>query len=300
MGCKKSTFCGSEPIVIMQRLHQNDLTGFLLESNLGFKHVRLPVIAEEDETWTWTDRIRQQTNTFTRITGELLHPARENMDIICDIRKAQGEFAFAGQYQQRPSPLEGGLVKEGWLYVYNALPDKLCEVIIACDTAAKTGTTNAYSAFVMLGVDRVGKKVYLLEAFRDRMAFPALTKKAIGLYHECKEKYKPYNGVFFLIEDESSGTQLIQYLQGISEYRYRVKIATPDSDKVTRFAGITPYIENGTVLFPAIAGPWWNDFRDELLSFPGCTYKDQCDAFAYGVKHAWNSAKIGPAKAIIF
>lgn len=63
-------------ILIMQRLHQHDLTGFLLESNSDFRHIRLPVIADADETWQYTDRIHNRTHTVKRVTGELLHPGR--------------------------------------------------------------------------------------------------------------------------------------------------------------------------------------------------------------------------------
>lgn len=70
----------------------------------------------------------------------------------------------------------------------------------------------------------------------------------------------------------------------MTKYNGHVKAVPADMDKVTRFAGITVYIENGTVLFPSVAGPWWADFRAELLTFPSSTFKDQCDAFAHDIE----------------
>jgi len=286
-------------ILIMQRLHETDLTGFLLESKAGFKHIRLPVIAYTDETWTYTDRIRQKTHTITRKKGELLHPARENMDVICDIRRAQGEYVFAGQYQQLPAPAAGNLVQEEWMNYYNGDLPPFTEIVIACDTASKTDITNAYSAFVILGVDRCNKKIYVLDVCRERLKFPELVKKVESLYQEYRSKFPKSGAVNLVIEDASSGTQLIQHLNTLIKYTGRIKAVAPDTDKVTRFSGITVYIENGTVLFPSVTGPWWADFKHELLNFPSVTFKDQCDAFAHGVQYAWSKARYGCPRAEI-
>ena len=56
-----------------------------------------------------------------------------------------------------------------------------------------------------------------------------------------------------------------------------------ERDKVSRLETTTSLIANGTILFPNNAGPWWPDFKKELLSFPGSIFKDQCDAFSQGV-----------------
>lgn len=285
-------------ILIMQRLHQNDLTGFLLESNAGFKHIRLPAIADTNEIWTHTDRIHQTTHTVTRAVGEPLHPERENMDIICNMRHEMGEYTFASQYQQLPAPATGNLVSEDWLHYYNGELPSFNEIVIACDTTSKTGPNNAYSAFAIFGVERTNKKVYLLYVYRWHLSFPNLVKKADELYDMTREQY-PKCPTNFVIEDASSDTQLIQYLQSQPKYIGRVKSVTADIDKITRFNGITIYIDNGTALFPSVAGPWWADFKRELLGFPSVTFKDQCDAFAHGVHYAWSRAKWGPMRATI-
>lgn len=285
-------------ILIMQRLHQNDLTGFLLESKAGFKHIRLPAIADTGETWVYTDRIRQETNTVTRAVGEPLHSSRENMDTICNMRSDMGEYAFAGQYQQLPAPATGNLVSEDWLHYYNGELPSFNEIVIACDTASKTSPNNAYSAFTIFGVECTNKKIYLLDVYRGRLSFPDLVKKVEELYDMTREQY-PKCPTNFVIEDASSGTQLIQHLQSVSKYMGHVKPVVADTDKITRFNGITVYIENGTVLFPSVTGPWWADFKRELLGFPSVTFKDQCDAFAHGVHYAWSRAKWGPPRATI-
>jgi len=257
-----------------------------MNSNAGFKLVRLPIIAEEDEEWTVADRIRKTRKTFVRKKDEPLHPAREGMDLICEMRKAQGEFVFAGQYQQRPSPIEGGIIKEEWLHWYDGELPEFSMIIMSWDTAEKIGVSNAFSCCVVLGICRNHKKIYLLDCFRGRLIFPDLLEKIKQMRNEAKEKYKPRNWVNLLIEDKSSGSQAIQILSTDPDYRQYIRIPDTASDKIDRLAGASAHVANGTVLFPSNAGPWWPDFKDELLNFPSTQFKDQCDAFAHGVNYA--------------
>ena len=96
-------------ILIMQRLHENDLTGFLIDSEHSFKHLKLPVIAEEDEEWLIKNRVTGKEKTIRRKKDELLHHEREDWDVITDLQRSLGTFAFAGQYQQNPAPVEGAV-----------------------------------------------------------------------------------------------------------------------------------------------------------------------------------------------
>jgi hypothetical protein len=93
-------------IIIMQRLHEDDLVGHVLEQE-DWEHLRLPAIAEEDEIHI----IESRYQTRTVRAGEALHPEREPLAILELIRRTLGEYNFAGQYQQLPSPLGGGMVK---------------------------------------------------------------------------------------------------------------------------------------------------------------------------------------------
>lgn len=270
-------------LLIMQRLHQNDLTGYLLESKADFQHIKLPVIAEHDEEWILNNHISGKQRVVFRAKGELLHPQRENMDVISDLRKNLGEYGFAGQYQQRPTPLEGGLIKNSWLHFYNHLPDKLTHIVLSWDTAAKTGEHNAYSACVVLGVD-ANKQIYMLDCFRDRLEFPRLVQKMSQMHEQMRQKYAGAK-IETLIEDASSGTQAIQQLR-MSNPKFKIVPIRAVQDKISRLVGVSSYIENETCLFPAVTGYWWQDFKNELLLFPNSTFKDQCDALSQGIEYA--------------
>ena len=100
-------------VVVMQRLHVDDLAGHLLEHG-GWTHLNLPAIATEDQT------IDVGNDTFhVRKVGELLHAAREPIEVLGELRRSMGEFIFNAQYQQAPVPEEGNLLKWKWFGTYS-------------------------------------------------------------------------------------------------------------------------------------------------------------------------------------
>ena len=205
-----------------------------------------------------------------------------------------GEFDFAGQYQQRPVPLEGGIVKRHWLHYYNEIPNGLWQIIISWDTAAKAGSKNAYSACSVLGIcdtkDATGIHctVALLEVHRMKLEFPDLVETIKNQSQEIQQKYKTkldkkYIAIETVIEDASSGTALIQFLNSKGIIVEGVK---PEADKETRLTAITHLIQNGTVLLPNQQDSDMVDFLDELLKFPNSVFKDMVDSFSQGVRYA--------------
>lgn len=278
-------------VLVMQRLHQDDLTGYLLESDKKLRIIKLPVIAQDDEKWVIKNRILNTEKTIIRKRNDLLHPARENIDTINDLKNSLGEFAFAGQYQQEPYPLEGGLVREEWFQFFDTTSSisqsNVANLFISLDTANKTGVNNAYSAFCIIVMTR-DFKFYLVDVIRGKWEFPELVEKTIEIYNDCKYKHGAGNYVKLLIEDQASGMQLIQILskgrdqQGRS---FNVEGIKPDTDKVSRLRGTSLFIQQGNLLFPRNEQPWWPDFRKELLGFPNTKFKDQVDALTQAITH---------------
>ena len=103
-------------VIIMQRLHEDDLVGHVLGQE-QWEVVSFPAIAEADEVHKIETIWGPQC--FTRRLGEALHPAREPLAVLENIRRTIGEYNFAGQYQQSPAPLGGGLVKTEWFKRYD-------------------------------------------------------------------------------------------------------------------------------------------------------------------------------------
>lgn len=284
-------------LLVMQRLHQDDLSGHLLDSGNQFKVIKLPVIATEDESWIVKNRISGKTRVITRAKGEVLHPEREDMDVVMGIKNSMGEYAFVAQYQQDPCPPEGGIIKESWLKYYTMAqateidPIKYCRIFLSWDTANKTGEQNAYSACCVILMTRENNKYkyYLLDVIRGKWEMPELIKQVQRLYDTWKYDKGGQYLVRLLIEDMASGTQLIQMLSAQRDhrgYRFAIEPIKPNTDKVSRLIGASAYIENGTLLFPQDPQLWWPEFKKELLGFPNSKYKDQVDALTQCINHA--------------
>jgi len=194
--------CRCAIVIIMQRLHEDDLVGHVLGQE-PWEVVSFPAIAEADEVHAIETIWGSQR--FTRRPGEALHPAREPLLVLENIRRTIGEYNFAGQYQQFPAPLGGGLVKVEWFKRYGEKqqPEPFDRIVQSWDIANKATELSDYSVCTTWGVR--DKKVYLLGLLRQRLEYPAL-KRAV------REQHNLFAANVVLIEDKASGTQLIQEL----------------------------------------------------------------------------------------
>jgi predicted phage terminase large subunit-like protein len=258
-------------ILIMQRLHQDDLVAHVLQQE-EWEVVSFPAIAEHDEEYVVETEFGK--GRFSRRTGAVLHPEREPHETLEQIRRTLGQYNFAGQYQQAPAPLGGGLVKVDWFkrYADNELPEHFDQIVQSWDTASKVTELADYSVCTTWGIK--GKNIYLLHVLRRRMEYPDL-KRAVH------EQAMAHRASVVLIEDKASGIQLIQELKtaGIPVKGYK-----PESDKKMRLNAQTASIENGFVYVPREA-PWLADYLNELAIFPYAKYDDQTDSTSQAL--AW-------------
>ena len=225
-------------VIIMQRLHEDDLVGHVLAQE-PWGILSFPAIAEADEVHVIETIWGRQC--FTRRLGEALHPEREPLAVLHNIRRTIGEYNFAGQYQQSPAPLGGGLVKVEWFKRYgeSERPAHFERIVQSWDTANKATELSDFSVCTTWGVK--DKNVYLLHVMRRRMEYPEL-KRAV------REQRDAFEANVVLIEDKASGTQLIQEL--VAEGVHAVTRYQPQSDKIMRMHAQTAMIENGFVHLP--------------------------------------------------
>jgi predicted phage terminase large subunit-like protein len=262
-------------IIVMQRLHQDDLVGCVMERE-KWDLLSFPAIAEEDESHliecAWGRR------WFNRKAGEALQPEREPRLTLEKIRRNIGEYNFASQYQQDPTPMGGSMVKSAWLRYYGPedLPERFLLILQSWDTANKSGNLNDYSVCTTWGV--TCENYYLLDVFRRRLNYPDL-KRAV------KEQASRHQADIILIEDKASGTQLIQELQAEGMCGIKPCIPPQGCDKIVRLYAQTAEVESGRVLLPRSAPPWLDDYVRELLSFPGCKFDDQVDSTTQALEH---------------
>jgi predicted phage terminase large subunit-like protein len=252
-------------IVIMQRLHEDDLVGHLLEQG-GWKLLRFPAIAEKDESYNILTPYGKRT--FCRRAGEALHPEREPLEVLSQMRVTQGEYNFCGQYQQSPAPLGGGMIKLNWFktYISGQEPTDFELIFQSWDTANTSSELSDYSVCTTWGCK--DKHLYLLHVLRKRMDYPELKRSVASQ----ATRFDPTN---ILIEDKASGTQLIQEL--IREGVCGVKRYKPTLDKIMRMHSVTTTFENGFVYLPQRA-EWLDPYIHELTSFPYGKHDDQADS----------------------
>lgn len=266
-------------ILVMQRLHEYDLTGFLLENDSSYVLVCIQAIAERDE-----EHCLRSGRLIIRQKGEALHPERESLEKLLKLKDSVLGSIFAGQYQQNPAPIEGAIVKKKWLHYYNPKElmgainrgeVKISQIIQSWDTANKIEKHNDYSACATLLRDP-NDNSYVLDMYRAKLEFPDLIKAVKKKHDDVKKAYQ--KAVDVLIEDKGSGTSLIQELKA-NHSLYPKKI-NPEADKQTRLLSVSHLLETGKCMFPDDNPSWWYDFEQELLRFPFVRHDDQCDALS--------------------
>jgi predicted phage terminase large subunit-like protein len=256
-------------VVIMQRLHMNDLAGTLLRASDEWTLLKFPAIAEEDATIQIGE-----DHYHVRQVGDLLHAEREPLQLLEEQRAHMGSDTFQAQYQQEPVPPGGNMIKRGWVQPYDQLPVRTgsTRIVQSWDTASKEGGANDWSVCTTwLFHDR---KYYLIDVCRERLNYPALKAKAIqlaGLHDPMK----------ILIEDTGVGTGLIAELQQLGLRAIAVK---PEGNKLARMSIQSAKFEARQVFFPKTA-PWLAALEAELFSFPGGRHDDQIDSISQALAH---------------
>ncbi len=257
-------------IVVMQRVHLNDLTGYLTENSDDWEVLSLPAIAEENE------EIAVGNGLFhRRRSGEALHPAHEPLAVLEKLRSEMGADVFAAQYQQAPVPPGGAMIRRAWLRYYDNLPERSyrTKVIQSWDTAAKDGAQNDWSVCTTWLLDN--GRFYLLDLTRGRYEYPRLRTMALTL----AEAFKPHT---ILIEEASTGIALAQELRDAGTYA--VRPIPVERDKVGRLYVQQAKFEAGLVLFPRGAS-FLPTLEAELLAFPQAKTDDQVDSISQALAY---------------
>jgi predicted phage terminase large subunit-like protein len=233
-------------VLIMQRVHEHDFTHELLKDpEFDFEHVVLPAIVDED-----TPKERA------------LWPELVSLDSLKKREKAHS-YTFAGQWQQRPSPLGGGLIRGEWFKTYKMLP-KLKYRAMFVDTAQKSKEYNDYQVAGVYGLGEDGF-LYIIDFMREKFDAYLLEQKVPAFW----EKHKAdKNGKmrFMGVEDKVSGTTLIQKIRNEIKPKIPVRDIQRSRDKLSRVMDVQGYMESGYVKVPDSA-PWKFDFIKECESF---------------------------------
>lgn len=252
-------------IVIMQRLHDDDFSGYLLRGGAGCKwhHLMLPV--DIDNSQAYPDQFSHGVPIPHGLPDGPLWPRKHSAEKIRELK--YDEYTYAAQYAQRPMIGGGAIFKEDHFRSYMDLPQLKYRKIWA-DTAQKDKERADYTVFQCWGAGANGK-AYLLDQIRARMEAPELLKTAQAFWDKHKTATRPANGTLraMAIEDKSSGTGLIQQLRRTAIPVQEIP-RNKGQDKYSRALDVVPFFNSGMVEIPNDA-PWLLDWKMEMLAFDG-------------------------------
>jgi predicted phage terminase large subunit-like protein len=277
-------------VLLMQRLHLDDLAGHLLEKR-GFEHLCLPAIAEQPATIALG-----HGRVHIRKVDDVLDPVREPLWALNKVRADMTPLQFSAQYQQRPIPLEGNIIKREWLHYFTGTISRAPGdyFVISWDTAMKSSELCDYSVGTVWHVQGRGRKKNLVDVVRGRYEYPDLVAQAIALWR--KWKFEGYT-THLVVEDKGSGSSLIQSLKNERIYVSPCKLKL-EGDKVMRLTAEAAEFHSGSVNLREDAR-WVGELVAELLGFPGARHDDQVDSVSQALAFmGWLDAHRGSSEEL--
>jgi predicted phage terminase large subunit-like protein len=264
----------SSIILIMQRLHQNDPTGFLLsQEDSDWTLVKLPLIAEEDESWTFPISGR----IVHRKKGECLDPGRWSKRVVK--QRQQNRLVWAGQFQQQPADPSGNMIRVDDIQYYGGrdpktnvldplVPTVFDRKVISVDSTFKDRPANDFVVVIVVGI--LGARRYLLHVTNAHLNLDG----TLNEIRNARNLYGPISAV--LIEDKANGSAIITKL---GQEIPGVVAVNPEGGKLARVVAMAPefqahdwYIERN--------GPWAHKIVEQLTMFPNAKFDDIADAIS--------------------
>lgn len=271
----------SAMVIIMQRLHSQDVAAVAMELDLGFVHLNLPMEFEAERVDASGNRTGGPCRTYVHgelffedprtEEGELLFPERFPRPEVQRVKRAKGEYAYAGQYQQRPVPREGGMFKREWFEgkIIAKAPEGT-RWVRHWDLAATKDKNAARTAGVKLGKTPDGRYLvgHVVKTQDEGNAVRKLIKATAEADGKSVEISLPQD------PGQAGKVQKSDMIAGLAGWVVRAQPET--GDKETRAEPFAVQCEAGNVFL--LEGEWINDYIDELCLFPGGKFKDQVDA----------------------
>lgn len=283
-------------VVVMQRLHEGDVSGHILSDDYGYEHLMLPMRFERDrKCYTsigWEDpRVEE---------GELLFPERFPLAVVDRDEKAMGsEYVVAGQMQQRPVPRGGGILRREWWVLWDddiaaeygatkGTYPRFDYVLASLDGAYTAKAENDPSALTIWGcfADKAGNpKIMLVYAWAERLEFPDLLAKV-------KVDCERFDVDCLIIEAKATGHSIAQEIKrGLGRGSLSVRLIDPrnaqtgarSKDKVMRAHAVTAVFEDGIVMAPDKR--WAEAVIMECEVFPKGKYDDRVDSVVQALEY---------------
>lgn len=241
-------------IIVMQRLHEEDVSGYVLDGGYGedFHHLCRPVITSDNKP---------------------LWPDKHDMDQLNSMKKAD-PYVFAGQYMQAPAPADGIIFKR--FEFYKEIPRNISITIHSWDFTFKKSMSSDYVVGTRWGMDATGR-MYLLDMVRAKMGFT----ESLDAIVRFTEKHPDYSAI--LIEAKANGEAIIDSIRGTVR---KVIPVIPNASKEERAAVVSHLFDAGEVYLPDPSFmPWSLDVVKELKTFPNAKHDDIVDSCTQALEH---------------
>jgi len=270
-------------IIIMQRVHEDDLSGFLLdrETRTKYKHICIPATNESGNI-----KPKSLEKFYNQETG-LFWEDRFSKQLLDDYKSALGSYGYAGQLQQTPTPLDSGMIHKDWFKVDRyRVDDTVVNFVI--DPAYTANQKNDPSA--LLAYTYKNNKWQIVDCINVHKEFPDLVK----FIPQWVQKNGYTNRSRIFVEPKASGKSIVQTL--VRETGLNIKEDKPPTkDKVARVSDVSASLESGRVSL--LNGDWNNEFLEQLTKFPAAKHDDMVDCLVMAVnKEIWS----GGGKVLYF
>lgn len=286
-------------VVIMQRVHEDDVSGFILDKELPYEHLMIPAEYESERRCTtsigWEDPRIEESESFW--------PERFPQRVLDDQKRLMGPFAFSGQYMQRPDPKGGGIIKRDWWQLWEDEQFPAFDYILASlDTAYTEKQENDYSALTVWGIfthdpkakatrfmDEEGRPIYirshetsapkvmLMNAWQERLPFHELVAKAAATCRRFKVDT-------LLVENKAAGISVAQELKRLFGHEpWAVQLSDPKSqDKVARLYSVQHIWAEGLVCAPDRT--YADQVITQMAQFPKGKHDDLVDTCSQAIR----------------
>jgi len=292
-------------VIIMQRLHAKDVAAVAMGLEIGFVHLNLPMEYEAARIGADGKETAGPCRTYVNgelffedprtVEGELLFPERFPAAEVETLKRGKGAYAWAGQYQQRPAPRDGGLFRRTWFKIANALPAGTRRTVRAWDIGATEGGGDPSAGVRCSKIGTGEAATFYFTDCRAGQWSPANLEAQLKLTAASDTP----DVIIRLPQDPGAAGKgyvqtLVRMLPG-----YAVKVERPTGSKETRALALATQAEAGNVYILATGDPvrdaWIEPFIDELCGFPAGAHDDKVDAAA----DAFNELALGPAPASV-
>lgn len=296
-----------EQVLIMQRLHEDDLTGYLLKNEKGmWQHLCLMSEFEPKRaSQTVTKSGKIFFTDWRKHPGDVLWPARFPKSVLKNELIEMKPYGYAGQHQQNPAPMEGGILKRAWFNHRWLRPGELPVPGVDCrnlpmsfdmysmftDAAFKKTEDSDYVAIGHFGLK--GPDIYLLDLKWERLSF---TETVVAIKDMVSKWTVPphvtVSGV--CVEDKANGTAVMDALKGSVPGLIPLE---PDGGKEARVIASSAAWEGGNVWLP-LTHARMDDYISEAITFPKASHDDAIDMTAYAIRRLLGGFSIAMLEAL--